>query len=100
MSIGARVSIGSHAGVRLAAEAFASRGHDPQQPHACDEVYAIIAGRGTFVSGDGRQPFGPGNRLCVPDGMVHRVEDVSDDLMVRGIFHGPESREAPDGETR
>jgi mannose-6-phosphate isomerase-like protein (cupin superfamily) len=77
----------------LLAEMYAPRGRDPQQPHTRDEVYVVAAGHGTFVSGPERQPFGPGDFLFVPAGMVHRFEEFSDDFAAWVIFYGPEGGE-------
>ena len=33
----------------LDVEIYAPRGADPQQPHSRDELYVVMAGRGTFV---------------------------------------------------
>ena len=78
----------------LAVEVYAPRGTDPQQPHTRDEIYFVIAGRGTFVEGAARTPFAPGDLLFVPAGEVHRFEDFSDDLAVWVLFYGPEGGEA------
>jgi mannose-6-phosphate isomerase-like protein (cupin superfamily) len=77
----------------LLAEMYAPRGHDPQQPHTRDEVYVIAAGRGTFLSGNSRQEFGPGDFLFVPAGMVHRFEAFSEDFAAWVMFYGPEGGE-------
>jgi mannose-6-phosphate isomerase-like protein (cupin superfamily) len=80
----------------LTVELYAPRGADPQQPHRRDEVYVVVEGRGTFVNGDSRAPFGPGDVLFVPAGVIHRFEDFTDDLVVWVIFYGPEGGEAAD----
>ena len=51
-------------------------------------------GSGQFRNGGGRHPFGPGDLLFVPAGVVHRFEDFSDDLAVWVFFYGPEGGEA------
>jgi mannose-6-phosphate isomerase-like protein (cupin superfamily) len=79
----------------LSVELYAPRGHDPQQPHTRDEVYVIVQGRGTFLNGDARHTFGPGDLLFVPAGVVHRFEDFTDDLAMWVVFYGPEGGEAP-----
>lgn len=79
----------------LAAELYAPRGSDPQQPHTRDEVYIVIAGSGTFVCGGERTPFAPHDFLFVAAGVPHRFEDFSDDLQVWVIFYGPEGGEQP-----
>lgn len=79
----------------LVVEVYAPRGSDPQQPHARDEVYVVLAGSGRFVNGDARHPFGPGDLLFVPAGVEHRFEKFTDDLVVWVIFYGPEGGERP-----
>ncbi|HYG80270.1 MAG TPA: cupin domain-containing protein [Pyrinomonadaceae bacterium] len=50
-------------------EIYAPRGTDPQQPHTRDEAYIVHSGTGEFVSGESREPFGPGDFLFVPAGV-------------------------------
>ncbi len=76
----------------LLVEIYAPRGHDPQQPHARDELYVVVEGRGEFVNGDAREAFGPGDVLFVPAGVVHRFENFTADLTVWVIFYGEEKR--------
>jgi mannose-6-phosphate isomerase-like protein (cupin superfamily) len=78
----------------LSVELYAPRGRDPQDPHTRDEVYVVVQGSGQFRNGDVRHPFGPGDLLFVPAGVVHRFESFSDDLAVWVIFYGPEGGEA------
>ena len=78
----------------LSVELYAPRGHDPQQPHSRDEVYVVVSGSGTFVHGEARDPFGPGDFLFVPTGLEHRFEDFTDDFSVWVLFYGPEGGEA------
>jgi len=80
----------------LEVEFYAPRGEDPQKPHTRDEIYVVVAGRGTFVNGEVRHPFGPGDFLFVPAGVVHRFEAFSDDLALWVFFYGPEGGEAGD----
>ena len=81
----------------LSAELYAPRGTDPQKPHTRDEVYAVVQGRGQFRNGEARHPFGPGDVLFVPAGVVHRFEDFTDDLVVWVFFYGPEGGERATG---
>ena len=74
-------------------EIYAPRGHDPQEPHARDELYFVVRGTGEFVNGPDRHPFGPGDALFVPAGVEHRFEDFTDDLTVWVVFYGPEGGE-------
>jgi len=75
-------------------EHYAPRGVDTQQPHTRDELYVVIAGTGSFINGDARHPFGPGDVIFVPAGVVHRFEDFSADFATWVIFYGPEGGEA------
>lgn len=72
---------------------YAPRGSDPQTPHTRDEVYVVINGRGTFVHGDTRQPFGPHDVLFVPAHATHRFEDFTSDFATWVFFYGPEGGE-------
>ncbi len=74
---------------------YAPRGTDPQSPHTRDEVYVVLRGRGTFVNGDARHPFGPSDVLFVPAHQTHRFEDFSDDFAAWVMFYGPEGGESP-----
>ena len=70
-------------------ELYAPRGHDPQQPHAQDELYFIQCGQGDFVQGDTRQRFQAGDAFFVPAGQVHRFEHFSVDFVTWVVFWGP-----------
>lgn len=74
-------------------EIYAPRDRDAQSPHTRDEAYIVVAGSGTFVHGDDREPFGPGDYLFVAAGVEHRFEDFTDDLVVWVVFYGPEGGE-------
>lgn len=77
----------------LKVEIYAPQGHDPQQPHRCDEVYVVISGTGFFLNGDERHPFKAGDLMFVPAGVVHRFEDFSDDFATWVMFYGPDGGE-------
>jgi mannose-6-phosphate isomerase-like protein (cupin superfamily) len=66
-----------------------------QTPHAQDEVYVIIRGRGVLLHDGERDPFGPGDLLFVSAGTDHRFEDFSEDLAVWVVFYGPPGGEIP-----
>lgn len=78
----------------LSVEMYAPRGHDPQTPHARDEVYVVVSGSGEFVCGDARTTFAPGALLFVPAGVVHRFEHFSPDFAAWVLFYGPDGGEA------
>jgi mannose-6-phosphate isomerase-like protein (cupin superfamily) len=73
----------------LSVEVYAPQGHDPQQPHAQDELYIVHRGRGVFLNGGQRLSFTAGDALFVPAGQVHRFEQFSDDLVTWVVFYGP-----------
>ena len=75
-------------------EIYAPCGTDPQTPHTRDEVYVVVSGNGTFVNGQERHPFGPGDVLFVPAGVEHRFEGFTDNLVVWVVFYGPEGGES------
>jgi mannose-6-phosphate isomerase-like protein (cupin superfamily) len=74
---------------------YAPRGHDPQEPHAQDEVYVVLEGSGWFVNGPSRHRFAAGDVLFVPAGTLHRFEEFTDDFQTWVIFYGPPGGEHP-----
>ena len=74
-------------------EFYAPRGHDPQQPHAQDELYIVHSGTGEFVHGTQRTRFAAGDAFFVPAGQVHRFEHFSDDFATWVVFWGPSGGE-------
>jgi len=74
----------------LEIEIYRPRGHDPQEPHWCDEIYFIISGSGYFKNGDERNPFKRGDVMFVPAGVEHRFEDFSEDFATWAILLGSE----------
>ena len=67
----------------------------PTTPHAQDEVYVVVRGRGVFFHDGKRDPFGPGDLLFVAAGIEHRFEDFTEDLAVWVVFYGPSGGEVP-----
>ena len=78
---------------QLEVELYQPQSVDPQQPHRRDEVYIVVAGSGTYVVGNERMTFGPGDFLFAPAGSVHRFEFFSQDLTLWVIFYGPDGGE-------
>jgi mannose-6-phosphate isomerase-like protein (cupin superfamily) len=77
----------------LSVEIYAPRGVDPQTPHRRDELYVVVSGRGEFLNGKERHPFGPGDVIFVPAGVVHRFENFTDDFVTWVVFYGPDGGE-------
>ncbi len=66
-----------------------------QTPHAQDEVYVIVRGRGALIHDGKRSQFESGDLLFVAAGIEHRFEDFTDDLAVWVVFFGPQGGETP-----
>ena len=77
----------------LEVEVYKPGERDLQTPHARDEVYVVIAGRGTFACGGERTTFDAGTLLFVPAGVEHRFEDFTDDFSTWVLFYGPNGGE-------
>jgi mannose-6-phosphate isomerase-like protein (cupin superfamily) len=85
--------VGTFAHGTLVVELYAPRGSDPQKPHTRDELYVVVAGRGTFFCDGTRFAFETGDALFARAGAVHRFEEFSDDLAVWVMFYGAEGGE-------
>ena len=59
---------------------------DGQQPHAEDEVYYVIGGRGRFRTGEEDRAVGPGAVLFVAAGVEHRFHGITEDLTLLVFF--------------
>ena len=79
------------AALSLGTYSIPAGGVDDQVPHAEDEVYVVLAGRGAFTAAGGTVPVGPGTVLFVPAGEEHRFHDVTADLAVLVVFAPPYS---------
>lgn len=67
-----------------------------QTPHAQDELYVIVRGRGVLVHDGKRDSFESGDLLLVAAGCEHQLEDSSDDLALWRVFYGPSGGEVPE----
>ena len=66
-----------------------------QAPHAQDEVYVIVRGRGVLIHDGRREECDSGDLLFVAAGTEHHFEDFTDDLTVWVVFFGPQGGEVP-----
>ena len=66
----------------------------PRAPHDQDELYIVISGRGTFLKGAERRPFGPGDLIFVEAGVPHRFEAFDATFATWVVFWGPPGGEA------
>jgi mannose-6-phosphate isomerase-like protein (cupin superfamily) len=65
----------------------------PQTPHAQDEIYFAIRGRGVLIHDGKREAFASGDLLFVAAGIEHQFEDTSEDFAIWRVFYGPEGGE-------
>ncbi len=79
----------------LKVEFYKPHDRDLQQPHDRGEIYVVIAGEGTFRNGVVLHPFGPGDVIFVPAGVVHRLETFTPDFPTWVFFSGPPGGEHP-----
>jgi quercetin dioxygenase-like cupin family protein len=66
-------------------------GIDPQTPHAEDEVYFVIRGRGAITIAGREYPVEPGQTIFVAKGVDHRFHSVTDPLELLVVFAPQES---------
>jgi mannose-6-phosphate isomerase-like protein (cupin superfamily) len=63
-------------------------GTDPQSPHTEDELYFVVAGRGSITVGDERRDVRAGSLIFVPAAVPHRFEEIVERLEILVVF-GP-----------
>lgn len=63
---------------------------DQQHPHASNEVYVILQGRGTLRVGDQDHEVRLGSVMSVDHGEEHMFVDITEDLHVLVIFAPPD----------
>lgn len=66
-----------------------SGSEDPQTPHAEDEIYYIIRGRGMIRIDNDHQAVGPGNIIFIAKGADHRFYSITEDLTMLVVFAPP-----------
>ena len=62
---------------------------DPQTPHLEDEIYVVVAGRGSFTAAGQTVSVEPGAVLFVPAREEHRFHEIVEDLAVLVVFSPP-----------
>jgi mannose-6-phosphate isomerase-like protein (cupin superfamily) len=60
-----------------------------QTPHAQDELYAIVRGRGVLLHDGARSPLEAGDLVFVAAGAEHQLEGLGEDFAVWRVFYGP-----------
>jgi len=68
-------------------------GKDPQHPHAADEVYVVLAGRGSLEVEGERLDVQRGTVVSVDVGADHHFVDITEDLSVLVLFAPPSTPE-------
>lgn len=68
---------------------------NPQTPHAQDEIYFVVRGRGILIHDGKRDRFESGDLLFVAAGVEHQMEEISDDFAMWRVFYGPPGGEVP-----
>ena len=66
---------------------------DTQLPHAEDEIYYVVAGRGAILVAGERRLVRPGSIVFVAREVEHRFVDIEEDLSIL-VFFAPEHRPA------
>ncbi|KAA6458272.1 cupin domain-containing protein [Acidobacteria bacterium AB60] len=67
-----------------------------QAPHAQDEIYCVLRGRGIFFHNGNREPVEAGDLVFVAAGSEHQFESCSDGFTVWRVFYGPPGGELPE----
>ena len=72
--------------LRAGLYALDAEADDRQQPHAQDEVYYVLAGRGAMSLDDAEFSVAPGDVIYVPAQAAHRFHTITEDLQVLVFF--------------
>ncbi|MCI0589512.1 MAG: cupin domain-containing protein [Planctomycetes bacterium] len=70
-----------------------------QAPHAQDELYVIVRGRGVLLHDGNRETVEAGDLVFVAAGADHQLEGLGNDFTLWRVFYGPPGGESPTGET-
>jgi mannose-6-phosphate isomerase-like protein (cupin superfamily) len=65
---------------------------DPQQPHAEDELYYVVSGRGRITVGDEDRAVLAGSLVFVAARVPHRFHDIEERLEILVVFGPAESQ--------
>jgi mannose-6-phosphate isomerase-like protein (cupin superfamily) len=68
---------------------------DGQLPHAEDEIYVVLSGRGRFTAGAESRDVAPGDVIFVPANLAHHFHDVTEELRLAVVFAPPEYSARP-----
>ena len=68
-------------------------GEDEQRPHAEDEVYLVLRGRGRITAGEEDFAVGPGSAVYVAAGVEHRFHSIEEDLETVVFWSPPRARD-------
>jgi mannose-6-phosphate isomerase-like protein (cupin superfamily) len=76
--------------------ALPAGGVDPQLPHAEDEVYYVVEGRGSIRVGEEDRSVEPGTIIFVAANVEHRFHTISEDMKLLVFFAPAEYSNKPD----
>ena len=65
---------------------------DPQQPHAEDEIYYVVAGRAKFDVRGEQRPVREGEFIYVAAEVPHRFVEIEEDLTLLVLFAPAKTR--------
>lgn len=68
---------------------LAAGAEDTQAPHAEDEVYYVVSGRGVIVVAGERRPVRAGSTIFVAKEVDHRFVEITEDLSIL-VFFAPQ----------
>jgi mannose-6-phosphate isomerase-like protein (cupin superfamily) len=75
-----------HPAISVGLYVLAAGAVDRQSPHAEDEVYYVVEGRGRITVGDETRDVGPGSIVYVARTAPHHFHDIAEHLHILVIF--------------